>query len=125
MAKSAARSTTSTSNPSACAAAQCRWSSRHEATWRRTRGVQRALACWRLAVLQERRDVDLVLADLERRALHVVHRDLSVAAAVAALAGRPTHTRAGSVVLEPGRDHRDPDLFAERVIDHGAEDDVR
>ena len=72
---------------------------------------------------QERRDVEIVVGDLERRALPVVHADVAVAAARAGLlAGR---ARPRAAVVEARGDHGDADVVAERRVDDRAEDDVR
>ena len=71
---------------------------------------------------QEGRDVDLVVADLERADLPVARGlDAATAAATAHL-GRTAgeHLEA----LESGRDDGDAELVAHRVVDDGAEDDV-
>src|SRR5438270_8277257 len=75
------------------------------------------------AILEERGDVDLVVADLERGALIVVHRHVAVAPGSAR--GLPRRARPGIPVIEAGRDHGHPDLVAHPVVDHRAEDDVR
>src|SRR3954462_9177192 len=69
---------------------------------------------------QERRDVEIVVADLERRALALVD-----AWAAVARPGRPLLARgADAAAVEAGGDDRDADLVAQRVVDDGAEDDV-
>src|ERR671915_551404 len=69
---------------------------------------------------EEGRDIQVVVADLERRALAVVDPRPAVARPALALLTRGAE--AGAV--EPGRDHGDADLVAEPVVDDGAEDDV-
>src|SRR5262245_57165013 len=69
---------------------------------------------------QEGRDVEIVVADLERRALAVV--DPRAAVARAALALRAGGAQAGAV--EARGDDRHADLVGQAVVDHGAEDDV-
>src|SRR5262245_66497506 len=73
-----------------------------------------------IALTQERRDVEIVVADLERRALTVV--DPRAAVARAALPLRARGAQAGAV--EAGGDHRHADLVGQPVVDDGAEDDV-
>src|SRR5215211_2063451 len=73
------------------------------------------------AVAQERRDVDLVVADLEGRALHA-RAAVAAAGPVAGLLASRTRPRAA--VVEPGGDHRHPDLVAHVLVDYRAEDDV-
>src|SRR5450755_1842586 len=113
------------------------------AAWRSCSGVRRSVSAAELtrrmlvlasgesaagrpccsAVLQERGDVDLVVADLERRALPVVHRHVAIpAGSTRALARAPG---ARDPVVEASRDHRHPYLVAERIVDHGPEDHVR
>src|SRR3954462_378447 len=76
----------------------------------------------RSAVAQERRDVDLVVGDLERRALDA-RAAIPAAGAVAGLLARGA--RPGAAVVEAGGDHRHADLVAHVLVDDGAEDDVR
>ena len=49
----------------------------------------------------------------------MISPSLTIAAAGALALGPATRAAA-----EPGRDHRDPHVLAERVVDHGAEDHV-
>src|SRR5918996_5330343 len=70
---------------------------------------------------QEGRDVEVVVADLERGPLAFVDPRAAVARAALALLARGA--QAGAV--EPGRDHGHADLVSEPVVDHRAEDDVR
>src|SRR5205085_7965225 len=66
-------------------------------------------------ILKERRDVDLVVADLQRGALVLVHRDVAVAPGPP---GRlPRRARPRVAMVEPGRDHRYPHLVAHPVVD--------
>src|SRR3954449_12449015 len=78
------------------------------------------------ASAQERRDVDLVVRDLERGPLAVIVRRPAIgrprAAARPASAGAEA---AAARAVEARGDHRDADLVAELLIDHRAEDDVR
>src|SRR4051794_1265741 len=76
----------------------------------------------RSAVAQERRDVDLVVGDLERRALDA-RAAVAAAGAVARLLARGA--RARTAVVEAGGDDRHADLVAHVLVDHRAEDDVR
>src|SRR4051794_17560343 len=76
----------------------------------------------RSAVPQERRDVDLVVGDLERRALDT-RAAIATPRAVAGLLARRPRPRAA--VVEAGGDHRHADLVAHVLVDDGAEDDVR
>ena len=69
---------------------------------------------------QERRDVDVVVGDLERRALAVADARAAVGARCAALAARA----ATGAVVEAGADDGHADVVAHALVDHGAEDDV-
>src|SRR3954470_22880950 len=75
---------------------------------------------------QERRDVDLVVRDLERGPLAVVDARTAIGrprtAARAACAGAEA---AAARAVEARGDHRDADLVAELLVDDRAEDDVR
>jgi hypothetical protein len=74
-----------------------------------------------LAVAQEGRDVDLVVGDLERRALAIVD-----ARAAIARRGQPALAQAARpAVMEARGDYGDADLVLEAVVDDRAEDDVR
>src|SRR6478736_8498851 len=78
----------------------------------------------RSAVTQERRDVDVVIGDLQRRPLAVPDAGAAVAPAgpiAGLLAGR---ARARAPVVKAGRDDRHADLVADLLVDDGAEDDV-
>src|SRR3954471_24944665 len=70
---------------------------------------------------QERRDVDLVVADLERLALDP-WRAITTARTLARLLTSLPRPRAA--VVEPRGDDRDPHLVAQRLVDDRAEDDV-
>src|SRR3954451_24783031 len=76
----------------------------------------------RSAVAQERRDVDLVVGDLERRPLDA-RAAVAAAGRVARLLARGAG--AGGAVVEAGGDHRHADLVAHVLVDDRAEDDVR
>src|SRR4051794_2962569 len=90
----------------ACAARRATW-------WpRRTSGQ----------LAQEGRDLEVVVADLQRRALALVHPYVAVAAAHTRLLAGGAWPR--TAVVEPGRDDRDADLVAHALVDHRAEDDV-
>src|SRR3954468_23953436 len=78
-----------------------------------------ALRCVPL-LAQEGRDVDLVVADLERRALPRVHPRAAIARADV-LARGPRRAAA----VEAGGDDGHADLVAHRLVDDRAEDDVR
>src|SRR5690242_15799157 len=79
----------------------------------------------RSAVAQEGRDVDVVVADLQRRALALADARAAVApgGAVAGLLARGA--RAGAAVVEAGGDDGHADLVADLLVDDRAEDDVR
>src|SRR5829696_134903 len=76
------------------------------------------------SVLEERRDVDLVVRDLQRGALAIVHRHVAPARLAAATRGVLGEQRPGGHALEAGRDHGDPNRVFQLVVHHGAEDDV-
>src|ERR687896_163455 len=78
-----------------------------------------------LSILQERRDVDLVLRDLERPSLAIVHRDVAAPWLAPAAGGVLGEQRQAARPLEAGGDHRDADAVRKAVVDHRAEDDVR
>src|SRR5215208_4367866 len=71
---------------------------------------------------QEGRDVDLVIADLERLALDP-RRAIATARGLPRLLAGLARTR--TAVVEPGGDDGHADLVAERLVDDRAEDDVR
>src|SRR5215211_3776844 len=113
------------------------------AAWRSYSGVRRRVSAAAVdttadpsgrggSVLEERRDVDLVVRDLQRRPLPVVHhgRPAGLRARAVALAGlrrERRDVRAGARrAVEAGGDHRDADLVVLLVlVDYRAEDDVR
>src|SRR3954451_12789448 len=83
----------------------------------------RNLARTTLFVAQERWHFEHVLGHVE-----TARRRAALALGARRLARR--RRRGGSpprapAVTESGRDHRDPHLVLQRVVDHGAEDDVR
>src|SRR3954453_17772716 len=72
---------------------------------------------------EERRDVDLVVGDLQRRALAIVDARAPIAGPAADLVAR--RARAGAPVVEAGGDHGHPDLLALGLVEDRPEDDVR
>ena len=78
-----------------------------------------------LLVPQERGDVDLVVADLERRALAIVDDGVAVGRLARGASRSRGAAAAARRVVEAGRDDRDAHLVAERLVDDRAEDDVR
>src|ERR1700736_2412471 len=70
---------------------------------------------------QERRDVDVVVGDLEVRTLTVGDAGAAGGAPGAGVAARGTARR----VVEAGPDHGHADVLAHALVDHGPEDDVR
>src|SRR3954454_1962388 len=79
----------------------------------------------RSAVAQERRDVDVVVGDLQRRALALAHARAAIAPAGAVAGLLARGARAGAAVVEAGGDDRHADLVADLLVDDRAEDDVR
>src|SRR3954454_24704061 len=79
----------------------------------------------RSAVAQERRDVDVVVGDLQRRALALAHARAAIAPAGAVAGLLARGARAGAAVIEAGGDDRHADLVADLLVDDRAEDDVR
>src|SRR5437868_14589007 len=79
----------------------------------------------RAAVAQERRDVDVVVGDLQRRALALADARAAVAPAGTVTGLLAGGARAGSAVVEAGGDDRHADLVADLLVDDRAEDDVR
>src|SRR5688500_20164919 len=88
------------------------------------------------SVAQERRDVEVVVGELERRPLTVVHHDSTASwarplAGIASLAAGAIDvedhaaTAGAAAAVEPRRDHGHADLVRQAVVDHGPEDDVR
>src|SRR4051812_37072298 len=75
-----------------------------------------------LAVLEERRHVDLVLGDLKLAALAVLEPADPAAARPVPDLDRPAGK--GLEALEAGRDHGDANLVAHGRVDDCAEDDV-
>src|SRR3954463_12436320 len=78
-------------------------------------------------VLEERRNVDLVFRDLERRALTVVHRDVAAvprALAAPGLSALSIEESAAAPLVEARCDHGDSHLVGQALVDDGAEDDV-
>src|SRR5436190_4005260 len=73
------------------------------------------------SVLQELGDVDLVVRDLERGALALVHHHV---ASLRSLALAIEQAAPGATLVEPRGDDSHADLVAERVVDHRTEDDV-
>src|SRR5215212_3456033 len=76
-----------------------------------------------LELPQERRDVDLVVADLERGAVAIVERDIA-AATLGGAPGPARQARDGTARVKAGGDDGDTDLVAHALVDHRAEDDV-
>src|ERR1039458_1796602 len=74
-----------------------------------------------MRLAQERWYVDVVVAYLQGGALTVIDPGASITAAGATIATRC----AARTVVEAGADHGDAHLVAHRLVDHGAEDDVR
>src|SRR3954468_13715877 len=71
---------------------------------------------------QERRNVDLVVGDLQQRALAIVDARPAVAGPAADLVAR--RARAGAPMVEAGGDDGHADLLALRLVEHRPEDDV-
>src|SRR4051794_3485580 len=86
-----------------------------------TAGPSARSSCASRLVLQELGDVDLVVGDLQRRALAIVHHDVATLRTALAV----EQAAAGTALVEAGGDDGHADLVAERIVDHGAEDDVR
>src|SRR4051812_28967015 len=78
----------------------------------------------RSAVAQEGRDVDVVVGDLQRRALALADARAAVAPAGAVAGLLAGGARAGAPVVEARRDDRHANLVADLLVDDRAEDDV-
>src|SRR5690242_14917770 len=77
---------------------------------------------WGMPLPQEGRDVDVVVADLQRLALDARGTVAGGSRAAGLLTGR---ARARAAVVEAGGDDGHADLVAEALVQHRAEDDVR
>src|SRR4051794_14766885 len=77
------------------------------------------------ASAQERRDVDLVVRDLERGPLAVVDARAAVRRPRAPRCAGARAEPAAARAVEARGDHRDADVVAELLVDDRAEDDVR
>src|SRR3954454_22521075 len=91
---------------------------------RALRGPAAPLGGRRSAVAQEGRDVDVVVGDLQRRALALADARAAVAPAGAVAGLLAGGARAGATVVEARGDDGDAHLVAELVVDDRAEDDV-
>src|SRR3954468_363182 len=97
---------------------------RRRAGKRALRGPAAPLGGRRSAVAQEGRDVDVVVGDLQRRALAFADARAAVAPAGAVAGLLAGGARTGAAVVEARRDDRHADLVADLLVDDRAEDDV-